>query len=69
MTFLTHSAHSRRETLFHFASRLGLSTFVTLLLEKPGAEDCLRLRNKHNELARDIALERGFDGLADLIAE
>lgn len=58
-----------RETLFHFAARLGLSTFVTLLLEKPGAEACLRLQNKHGELATDIAKERRFDGLADLITE
>jgi len=66
---LSHSDDIPRETLFHFASRLGLSTFVTLLLEKPGAETCLQLLNKHNEHARDIALSRGFDGLADLIAE
>ena len=58
-----------RETLFHFAARLGLSTFVTFLLEKPGAEACLNLKNRHNELATDIALARGFDGLADLITE
>ena len=61
--------HVPRETLFHFAARLGLSTFVTLLLEKNGAESCLQLKNQHGELAKDIAEERGFDGLADLITE
>ena len=61
--------HVPRETLFHFASRLGLSTFVTLLLEKPGAELCLQLCNKHGELATDIAKSREFDGLADLMTE
>nr|XP_018671959.1 rho guanine nucleotide exchange factor 28-like isoform X2 [Ciona intestinalis] len=58
-----------RETLFHFAARLGLSTFVTLLLEKNGAQECLALRNRHNELAESIARERGFEGLADLITD
>jgi len=58
-----------RETLFHFAARLGLSTFVTLLLEKDGAQECLILKNRYGELAEDIARQRQFDGLADLITE
>ncbi|XP_076800218.1 rho guanine nucleotide exchange factor 28-like isoform X4 [Clavelina lepadiformis] len=61
--------HIPRETLFHFASRLGLSSFVTLLLEKNGAWGCIKLKNRHDELAKDIARERGFDGLADLLTD
>nr|XP_039270740.1 uncharacterized protein LOC120345381 isoform X1 [Styela clava] len=58
-----------RETLFHFAARLGLSSFVTLLLEKRGAAECLQIRNKHNELAKNIARSKSYDGLADLITD
>ena len=58
-----------RETLFHFAARLNLSTFTALLLEKKGASSCLALRNNHNDLAETIARKHGHQSLADLIAE
>lgn len=63
------SASIPRETLFHFAARLGLSSFVTLLLEKKGSAACLQIRNKHNELAKNIARSKSYDGLADLITD
>nr|CAB3222859.1 rho guanine nucleotide exchange factor 18-like [Phallusia mammillata] len=63
------TAHIPRETLFHFAARLGLSTFVTLLLDKNGAKECLKLKNRHGDFAEDIARDRKFDGLSDLITD
>lgn len=66
---MTSIENHRRETLFHFAARLGLTSFVTLLLDKNGAEECLQIHNKHGSVAHDIARDRGYHGLADLMTE
>ena len=44
-----------RETLLHFASRLGLERTCKLLMTKPGANYCSQVRNRHGELPSDIA--------------
>ncbi|CAH1796674.1 unnamed protein product [Owenia fusiformis] len=58
-----------RETLLHFAARLGLQRFAGLLLEKLGAEDALDLCNRRGELPRDIARDLCQDTLAELLSQ
>ncbi|XP_072038454.1 A-kinase anchor protein 13-like isoform X2 [Amphiura filiformis] len=58
-----------RETLLHFAARLGLSQFAQQLLDKAGSDVALRLPNKNGELASDLARARGLEDLADRMLE
>ena len=58
-----------RETLLHFAARLGLSQFAQQLLDKAGSDVALRLPNKNGELASDLARARGLEDLAERMIE
>ena len=51
-------AENKRETLFHFGARLGLTNFVSLLLNFRGARKCLSIPNRHGELASGLVEER-----------
>lgn len=59
----------RRNTLFHFTARLGLTRVAIFLLDKPGSEEALRLHNRDGDLPRDVALGHGYLGLAELLSE
>jgi hypothetical protein len=58
-----------RESLLHFTARLGLAKVTTFLLRKPGSKQCLKLHNKNGQLPKDVAIENGYDGLAELLSE
>jgi A-kinase anchor protein 13 len=60
---------SSRETLLHFAARLGLEKVASYLLDKPGSEVAVSLPNHHGEIPQDIARDLGSDSLADLLSE
>ncbi|XP_064618517.1 A-kinase anchor protein 13-like isoform X3 [Lineus longissimus] len=60
---------SPRETLLHFAARLGLEKVASFLLDKPGSDAAASLPNHHGELPQDIARDLGSDRLADLLSE
>ena len=53
-----NKADNKRETLFHFGARLGLTKFVSLLLNFHGARKCLSIPNRHGELASGLVEER-----------
>ena len=50
-----------RETLLHFAARLGLCHFAETLMTLPGAQSALEIRNRCGELPRDVASEEILD--------
>ncbi|XP_035667320.1 A-kinase anchor protein 13-like isoform X6 [Branchiostoma floridae] len=58
-----------RETLLHFAARLGLRRLAGFLVEKPGAETAIKLANKDGDLPTDLAKKTGHDELAALLAD
>ena len=58
-----------RETLLHFATRLGLPQFAEHLLDKAGSDIALRLPNQNGELAVALARSHGLDDLADRMNE
>ncbi|XP_071793867.1 rho guanine nucleotide exchange factor 28-like isoform X2 [Asterias amurensis] len=58
-----------RETLLHFATRLGLPQFAEHLLGKEGSDIALRLPNQNGELAVALARSHGLDDLADRMNE
>ncbi|KAI8501698.1 Ras GTPase-activating protein 1 [Branchiostoma belcheri] len=58
-----------RETLLHFAARLGLRRLAAFLVEKPGAEAAIKLPNKDGDLPSDLAKKAGHDEVAALLTD
>ncbi|CAH1255429.1 ARHGEF28 [Branchiostoma lanceolatum] len=58
-----------RETLLHFAARLGLRRLAAFLVEKPGAEAAIKLPNKDGDLPSDLARKTGHEEVAALLAD
>ncbi|XP_055479405.1 A-kinase anchor protein 13 isoform X3 [Psammomys obesus] len=66
-----HSLHDDgpRETLMHFAVRLGLLRLTWFLLQKPGGRGALSIHNKEGATPVSLALERGYHKLHQLLTE
>ncbi|KAM5291243.1 A-kinase anchor protein 13 isoform 3-T3 [Glossophaga mutica] len=58
-----------RETLMHFAVRLGLLRLVWFLLQKPGGRRALSIHNQEGATPVSLALERGYHQLHKLLTE
>uniref|UniRef100_A0A480TKW0 A-kinase anchor protein 13 n=1 Tax=Sus scrofa TaxID=9823 RepID=A0A480TKW0_PIG len=58
-----------RETLMHFAVRLGLLRLTWLLLQKPGGRGALSIHNQEGATPVSLALERGYHQLHQLLTE
>ncbi|XP_074090246.1 A-kinase anchor protein 13-like [Macrotis lagotis] len=58
-----------RETLMHFAVRLGLLRLTWFLLQKPGGRGALSIHNNEGETPASLALERGYQKLHRLLTE
>uniref|UniRef100_A0A8C7ACN9 A-kinase anchoring protein 13 n=1 Tax=Neovison vison TaxID=452646 RepID=A0A8C7ACN9_NEOVI len=58
-----------RETLMHFAVRLGLLRLTWFLLQKPGGRGALRVHNQEGATPVSLALERGYHKLHRLLTE
>ncbi|XP_010082150.1 PREDICTED: A-kinase anchor protein 13-like, partial [Pterocles gutturalis] len=58
-----------RETLMHFAVRLGLLRLTWFLLQKPGGRGALRIHNTEGATPVSLALERGYQKLHQLLTE
>ncbi|XP_045052324.2 A-kinase anchor protein 13 isoform X3 [Desmodus rotundus] len=58
-----------RETLMHFAVRLGLLRLVWFLLQKPGGRGALSIHNQEGVTPVSLALERGYHQLHKLLTE
>ncbi|XP_016007144.2 A-kinase anchor protein 13 isoform X9 [Rousettus aegyptiacus] len=58
-----------RETLMHFAVRLGLPRLTWFLLQKPGGRGALRIHNQEGATPVSLALERGYHELHQLLTE
>ncbi|XP_029808890.1 A-kinase anchor protein 13 isoform X4 [Suricata suricatta] len=58
-----------RETLMHFAVRLGLLRLAWFLLQKPGGRGALRVHNQEGATPASLALERGHHQLHQLLTE
>lgn len=58
-----------RETLMHFAVRLGLLRLTWFLLQKPGGRGALSIHNKEGATPVSLALERGYHELHQLLTE
>ena len=56
-----------RETLFHFAARLGLQQVTEFFMYQPGSLDALSLQNNTGQLPIDIATERRDDKLVNTL--
>ena len=57
-----------RETLLHFAGRLGLHETALFLLTKPGSEEALSVINHEGQLPCAVAADQGFDHIAELFS-
>ena len=55
--------------MFHFAGRLGLADFAAFLMHQNGAEECLKLKNRNNELAASVARMNGNGELAYMLSK
>ncbi|KAL1774113.1 A-kinase anchor 13 [Sigmodon hispidus] len=66
-----HTSHdgAPRETLMHFAVRLGLLRLTWFLLQKPGGRGALSIHNKEGATPVSLALERGYHKLHQLLTE
>ncbi|XP_016834819.1 A-kinase anchor protein 13 isoform X4 [Cricetulus griseus] len=66
-----HTLHDDgpRETLMHFAVRLGLLRLTWFLLQKPGGRGALSIHNKEGATPVSLALERGYHKLHQLLTE
>ena len=53
----------------HFAARLGLVEFALLLLQKNGAEQCLRITNVNDQIPSELAKTSDFDDLAYILSK
>ncbi|XP_045417010.1 A-kinase anchor protein 13 isoform X5 [Lemur catta] len=58
-----------RETLMHFAVRLGLLRLTWFLLQKPGGRGALSIHNQEGATPVSLALERGYHQLHRLLTE
>lgn len=58
-----------RETLMHFAVRLGLLRLTWFLLQKPGGRGALSVHNQEGATPASLALERGHHKLHQLLTE
>ncbi|XP_021120446.1 A-kinase anchor protein 13 isoform X4 [Heterocephalus glaber] len=58
-----------RETLMHFAVRLGLLRLTWFLLQKPGGRGALSVHNQEGATPVSLALERGYHKLHQLLTE
>ncbi|XP_040586102.1 A-kinase anchor protein 13 isoform X3 [Mesocricetus auratus] len=58
-----------RETLMHFAVRLGLLRLTWFLLQKPGGRGALSIHNREGATPASLALERGYHKLHQLLTE
>ncbi|XP_039714369.1 A-kinase anchor protein 13 isoform X4 [Pteropus medius] len=58
-----------RETLMHFAVRLGLLRLTWFLLQKPGGRGALCIHNQEGATPVSLALERGYHKLHQLLTE
>ncbi|KAK1327869.1 hypothetical protein QTO34_012778 [Cnephaeus nilssonii] len=58
-----------RETLMHFAVRLGLLRLAWLLLQKPGGRGALSVHNQEGATPASLALQRGHHKLHKLLTE
>ncbi|XP_044789291.2 A-kinase anchor protein 13 isoform X7 [Bubalus bubalis] len=58
-----------RETLMHFAVRLGLLRLTWFLLQKPGGRGALSIHNQEGATPVSLALERGYHKLHRLLTE
>ncbi|XP_042329947.1 A-kinase anchor protein 13-like, partial [Sceloporus undulatus] len=58
-----------RETLMHFAVRLGLLRLTWFLLQKPGGREALSVSNREGATPIGLALERGHKKLHQLLTE
>ena len=58
-----------RETVLHFAARLGLTRVASFLIGKPGSKQVIQLPNKNGQLPKDVALACQYYGLAELLSE
>ncbi|XP_016065084.1 PREDICTED: A-kinase anchor protein 13 isoform X3 [Miniopterus natalensis] len=58
-----------RETLMHFAVRLGLLRLTWFLLQKPGGRGALSIHNQEGATPVSLALERGYHKLHKLLTE
>ncbi|XP_068954635.1 A-kinase anchor protein 13 isoform X2 [Petaurus breviceps papuanus] len=58
-----------RETLMHFAVRLGLLRLTWFLLQKPGGRGALSIHNNEGETPASLALDRGYQKLHRLLTE
>ena len=56
-----------QETLLHFATRLGFSQLATFLLDQPGADSALSMRDKDGKSPEEIAGDRGMRLLVDAL--
>lgn len=50
-------------------ARLGLHKVTLFLLDKNGAQEALRLPNRHGYLPKDLAAESGHSELASILTE
>eukprot|EP00118_Oscarella_pearsei_P011775 m.81743 g.81743 ORF g.81743 m.81743 type:complete len:1794 (+) comp36247_c0_seq4:312-5693(+) len=57
---------SQRETLLHFAARLGLYHFAEKLMSLPGAKSVLEIQNQRGELPLDVAGCHGNKKVVDI---
>ncbi|XP_060035348.1 A-kinase anchor protein 13 isoform X4 [Erinaceus europaeus] len=58
-----------RETLLHFAVRLGLLRLAWFLLQKPGGRGALNIHNQEGATPASLALERGYHQLHQLLTQ
>ncbi|XP_062060904.1 A-kinase anchor protein 13 isoform X2 [Lepus europaeus] len=58
-----------RETLMHFAVRLGLLRLTWFLLQKPGGRGALSIHNQEGATPVSLALERGYHQLHQLLTQ
>ncbi|XP_048418590.2 A-kinase anchor protein 13-like [Stegostoma tigrinum] len=58
-----------RETLMHFAARLGLSRLASFLLRQPGGQEALGITNLDGATPIHLAAQRGFHDLQDLFTQ
>uniref|UniRef100_A0A674GCE1 A-kinase anchoring protein 13 n=1 Tax=Taeniopygia guttata TaxID=59729 RepID=A0A674GCE1_TAEGU len=58
-----------RETLMHFAVRLGLLRLTWFLLQQPGGRGALSIHNNEGATPVSLALERGYQKLHQLLTE
>ncbi|XP_043533146.1 A-kinase anchor protein 13-like isoform X5 [Chiloscyllium plagiosum] len=58
-----------RETLMHFAARLGLSRLASFLLQQPGGQEALGITNLDGATPVHLATQRGFHNLEELFTQ